>query len=440
MTLADGIEVKLYKLTLERSSPFRSAGGTLEVITHILVRVALRSAPEVVGWGECPTLSTPGYAPETTDQAWRHMTGTLAPALVKAGLREPRELSSVLILAHEEGGLGGLELTSFSRAALEWAVWDLWAKRLSMPLANFLGAQLGLELVPPPVFVPAGATIGEPRYEASNGQGSPQGLENCKEYDEQIERIAASGISRVKVKVSPRVSVNALTRIVRSLPGAQVVADANESFDHRNPVHLGIIESFAKAGGMAIEQPFERQDFESHAWLSTEFPGLEVVLDESVNSFESAQKAIDMGSMGVLCIKPGRLGGVCRSAEVMKLCEGAGVAMYLGGMHEFGVGRYGNLALGALSAFNRVGDLGPSASYYKDDLARPPLELNKSRQVGDSTSEAEAKSDVLDRLERSGDSTANPAGFNLSDVPGIGCEVDEALCEELSGQSAVFRS
>jgi O-succinylbenzoate synthase len=68
-----------FRIHLPLRRPFRSAHGTESVRDVILVRC--RTADGAEGWGECPTLSDPGYTGETTDLAWAAMTtgGALGP-------------------------------------------------------------------------------------------------------------------------------------------------------------------------------------------------------------------------------------------------------------------------------------------------------------------------------------------------------------------------
>jgi O-succinylbenzoate synthase len=62
-----------FRIHLPLRRPFRSAHGTESVRDVILVRC--RTGDDVEGWGECPTLSHPGYAGETTDVAWSALVG-----------------------------------------------------------------------------------------------------------------------------------------------------------------------------------------------------------------------------------------------------------------------------------------------------------------------------------------------------------------------------
>jgi O-succinylbenzoate synthase len=61
--------------------------------------------------------------------------------------------------------------------------------------------------------------------------------------------------------------------------------------------------------------------------------------------------------MGVACLKPSRLGGLHAAAAALGDCATAGVAAFVGGFFETGLGRCANLALAGLAGFTIPGDL-----------------------------------------------------------------------------------
>jgi hypothetical protein len=59
--------------------PHRAAHGVESEREVVLVEWTDRDSE--VGWGECPTLSHPGYVIGTTDEAWRTLVGELGPSV-----------------------------------------------------------------------------------------------------------------------------------------------------------------------------------------------------------------------------------------------------------------------------------------------------------------------------------------------------------------------
>ena len=52
----------------------------------------------------------------------------------------------------------------------------------------------------------------------------------------------------------------------------------------------------------------------------------------------------------------------------------AGIPVWCGGMHEFGIGRAANVALSSLPGFTLPSDVSGSAKYYARDVIVPPVE------------------------------------------------------------------
>jgi O-succinylbenzoate synthase len=58
---------------------------------------------------------------------------------------------------------------------------------------------------------------------------------------------------------------------------------------------------------------------------------------------------------------------------VHDVCLNAGVPVWCGGMHEFGVGRAANLAVASLPGFTYPSDLSGSQKYYESDVVEPTI-------------------------------------------------------------------
>jgi O-succinylbenzoate synthase len=62
------------------------------------------------------------------------------------------------------------------------------------------------------------------------------------------------------------------------------------------------------------------------------------------------------------------------------LCRDAGIPCWVGGMLESAVGARACVALAMLDNFTYPADIFPSRRFYRDDLARPELELIHNEQ------------------------------------------------------------
>jgi o-succinylbenzoate synthase len=74
-------------------------------------------------------------------------------------------------------------------------------------------------------------------------------------------------------------------------------------------------------------------------------------------------------------IKPGRVGGLTVAKKIHDACQAAGIPCWVGGMLESAIGVQSCVALGSLPNFTYPADIFPSARFYREDLADPPIEL-----------------------------------------------------------------
>ena len=74
-------------------------------------------------------------------------------------------------------------------------------------------------------------------------------------------------------------------------------------------------------------------------------------------------------------VKPGRVGGLTNAVKIHNACQAAGIPCWVGGMLESAVGASQCVALAMLPNFTYPADIFPSARFYREDLADPPLAL-----------------------------------------------------------------
>jgi O-succinylbenzoate synthase len=120
-------------------------------------------------------------------------------------------------------------------------------------------------------------------------------------------------------------------------------------------------------GLLCIEQPFARDDLDSHRALAARM-ATPVCLDDSLDSPEAVEEAVSTGACSVVCVKPARLGGVASALDVVDRCLSTGVPWWVGGMFESGIGRRVTTVLGALPGASLPGDLAPPGTYLSTDL------------------------------------------------------------------------
>jgi O-succinylbenzoate synthase len=121
-----------------------------------------------------------------------------------------------------------------------------------------------------------------------------------------------------------------------------------------------------------IEQPFEQRDFLAHAELQQRI-GTPICLDESIVSVADLETMLRLDAGRILNIKVSRMGGLTQAKRAHDIAASAGVPVWCGGMHEFGVGRAINVALSSLPNFLFPSDVSGSDKYYEHDIVEPPI-------------------------------------------------------------------
>ena len=314
---------------------FETSFGATREKKFLLVSV---SADGLTGHAECVADVDPFYLPETNATALHLLRDFLAPLVFASDLAHPREAQAAL--AHVRGH-------EMAKAALEMALWELWARREGQPLWRTLGGRPGR--------IAAGVSIGLQRDESA--------------LVEKVAEEVAAGYRRVKLKIKPGRD-RALVEAVRArFPRLPLMVDANSAYTLADAESLAALDAY---GLTMIEQPLAWDDIVDHAVLARRL-ATPVCLDESIRSAEDARRAADIGACQVVNVKVGRVGGFSSALAVHDLCRARGIPVWCGGMLESGIGRLANVHLQTLPGFTLPGDTAASARYFEEDLVDPPV-------------------------------------------------------------------
>ncbi len=173
------------------------------------------------------------------------------------------------------------------------------------------------------------------------------------------------GDGPVKLKVDPG-SIDRLVAARAAWPARPMAADANGSF--RSPHEL--TRWLDDLGLLYLEQPFAPRDLASHAALRA-LVRTPIALDESIGSTDDLRAADAARALGVVSIKPARVGGVAAAKRILAASVDAGLDAFVGGMLETGIGRAVAVALAACPGVTMPTDLGPSSRYFAADVCEP---------------------------------------------------------------------
>jgi len=331
----DGLELRLLKLPLVHF--FETSFGRVDDKHFILVRV---ESDGVSGYGECVAEKDPYYSSETNDTVWHIIAEFLAPRLLGADFAHPREVFPALKAVRGH---------NMAKAAVEMAMWDLFARQRGEPLARVLGGTRDR--------IASGVSVGiQPSLDALVAK---------------VEGELAAGYRRIKIKIKPGWDVRPVERLRERFGAIPLMVDANAAYQPGDADHLAVLDAFDL---MMIEQPLDYDDVAEHAALQRRLK-TPICLDESIKTVGIAREAIAAGACRIINIKPGRVGGFGESIRLHDLCASHGIPVWHGGMLESGIGRAANIHLSTLTNFSLPGDVAASRRYFDPDLIEPPIEV-----------------------------------------------------------------
>lgn len=335
-------KLRLFEVGLPLVHSFQTSSHRKSGLEHILVEVT--DTEGRVGWGEIASPADPYYCSETTATAWHVASHYLAPRVVGVEFEHPDELDAAFtkIRGHE-----------FAKAGVSAAIWDFFARAQDLPLATVLGGTR--------TEVVAGVSLGiEPTLDA---------------LVEQVERQLAAGYGRVKLKIAPGWDVEPVRAVRAAHPNLDLHVDANGAYPD-NEQSTAVFAALDEQHLTMIEQPYAPRDFMAHAALQARIQ-TPVCLDESVVDLGDLRTMIALDAGRVLNIKVSRMGGLGPARKAHDVALEAGIPVWCGGMHEFGVGRAANVAISSLPGFTLPSDVSGSDKYYAHDVVLPPVTADR---------------------------------------------------------------
>lgn len=327
-------EISLTPVKKPLKMPFKTSLQTVEEREAIIVKITDASGLE--GFGECLAFSTPWYTEETLASCQFVMEQVLTPLLEGRTLGGPEEVQEIFIR---------VKGNRMAKAAIEMAVWDLFAKKQGLPLWKMMGGEERT--------IPAGVVVAADEDQIRH----------------QVEAAAAKGYRRAKIKINPFTDAELMETIISQYPELLFFADANGAFTEATFERL---LNFDRAGFALIEQPFGEQQWHLHARAKKEMK-TPICLDESIGSFEDVERMIAEQAGDVIVLKMGRLGGWTETLKIVSLCREHSIGMWVGGMIEFGISKAHNLALGSLLGNTLPGDFSDSQHFWHKDLIEPEI-------------------------------------------------------------------
>ncbi|EIM05391.1 o-succinylbenzoic acid (OSB) synthetase [Planococcus antarcticus DSM 14505] len=336
--IIEGIHLETVRQPLK--TPFNTV--LQQVTEREVIVVAVTGDSRDVGYGECVAFETPWYNEETISSCRFVLEQVLMPVLTNKTIEHPQEVWELFKV---------VKGNRMAKAAIEMAVWDLFAKQQEEPLWKFVGGTQQ--------SIPAGVVVAA----------------DPSKIKEQVAQAAKAGYQRIKIKIHPDSEPSFLKTVVYAYPELQFFADANGSFSgHR----LDRLKEFDEVGFTLIEQPFGERQWDLHTQAKKQLK-TKICLDESICSVEDVQQMIDLEAGDIIVLKMSRLGGWTETLKVIDLCKANTIGMWVGGMIEFGVSKAHNLALASLPGINYPGDFSASAHFWEKDIIEPEISVENGK-------------------------------------------------------------
>ena len=351
------VETMLVQLPTRREHKW--TGLTEPIGRYVLTRMTDEDG--FVGWGEAPALKDWGgefgrYFGESSSIVALVIERYLAPAV--KGM-EPGNFAAL----HQRMD-AVVKGYPYAKASVEFAAYDLAARRLGVPVHALLGGASRMR-------VPVTHSIG---------------LIGIEEAEREVAKVAAEGIRTIKIKVGvdPKRDIE-IVRVIRAAvgPDVELCVDANEGYASPGEA-IRTLRAMEAYGLKYAEQPVMGIERISQVARAIDTP---VMADESAWNAPDVVQIIAQGAVQIVSIYTTKPGGLYRAMEVAAICRAAGILCNVNGSVETGVGNLANIHLAAAAPAVTLSCVVPVSTpaeaqhgqiggiYYKDDLLAEPMRL-----------------------------------------------------------------
>ena len=324
--------VELRRIRMALVAPFETSFGVQTEKDVLLVKALMDRAE---GWGECVAGEKPDYSSEYVDGAQNVIVKHLLPRLIDRDITA-EDVSRELHWVHGH---------RMAKSAIEMAVLDAELRARGESFGHFFGAVRA--------EVDCGVSVGiQP---------------SIQELVRVVNAFLEQGYRRIKLKIKPGWDVEPVRAVRERFGDILLQVDANTAYSLSHSQHLAELDRFHL---LLIEQPLPEDQVLNHVQLARVVK-TPICLDESIESYQNAADAIELGACRIINIKPGRVGGYLEARRIHDLCAARHVPVWMGGMLETGIGRAGNVAMAAMPNFTLPGDTSASDRYFRRDVTEP---------------------------------------------------------------------
>lgn len=294
-------KIETSEIMIPLVTPFKTALRTVENVHDIVVRITADTGEE--GFGEAPPTAV--ITGDTLGSIRCAIDDFIAPSLVGMDIDD---IDGIMKKLH-----GCILKNTSAKAAVDMAVYDLFAKSCKKPLYKVLG-------------------------------GSRKEIEtdltiSVNDIDEMVAdslKAVKEGFKILKIKVGKDGSrdIERISAIRQAVgPDIKLRIDANQGWDSKEAVRIiHKLEDF-DIGIDLVEQPVPAHDFAGMRFVTSrvETP---ILADESVFSVQDAVRIIEERAADLINIKLMKTGGIYEAQKICALAESYGVECMIGCMLE----------------------------------------------------------------------------------------------------------
>lgn len=365
----DRLEGYLVRLPLQKS--IRVSNAPTEFCETVIFRL---ESGGVSGWGEV----APGNSPALTEQ-WSGATYLTLRDWIAPKLAEVKSVERAESLSELFAPIKG---NRQAKAVAELAWQDLNARLRGEPLWKTLGG----------TNAPLKVGLTFDRFIEQD------------EFFSELKRVSEEKYARLTLKIRPGWDVQILNFARVDSPSwlqLQVDVEGGLNFEKHADTLYRMDDFFMNC----VEQPLPPKDFVGAAMLK-DVLRTPICLDESIESLEDAEMALDLEACRQICLKPGRVGGHWEARRIAEFAQNKGVGCYAGFDLQSSIGYRHLAALASTSNMTLPCDYLRLDETLAADLAAPLLAV-------ETTTPADPEKKEPERTFRA---------VELWDEPGIGAE------------------
>lgn len=294
-------DIEIGEIFIPLARPFKTALRTVENVEDIAIKIITDT--DLVGFGEAPPTAV--------------ITGDTKGSIITA----IRDFIKPALIGMEIDNLDGIfrklntciTKNTSAKAAVDMAIYDLYAKQYNTPLYKLLGGNkkevetdITISVNPIPEMVADSMDAISNGYKILKVKVGKEGLKD-------VERIAA-----IREAIGPNIKIR---------------VDANQGWNAKQSVQIITAMEDKGLDIELVEQPVPAHDFKGMQYVTSRV-ATPILADESVFSAEDAIHLIEERAADLINIKLMKTGGIYNALKICDIAEIYGVECMIGCMLE----------------------------------------------------------------------------------------------------------